>query len=53
MVEFRSNFEVYRRLGPRSRLTGIFYHLSNASIYDDNPGVNSLVVGYAFAPGGR
>ena len=52
-IEFRSNFEVYRRLGPDARVALVFYHLSNSGIYRHNPGSNSLVLGYAFAPGRR
>ncbi len=45
-VEFRSSLEIAYRLrkekGPRIGL--IFYHLSNAVLYDINPGANSLAL---------
>ena len=43
-LEFRSGIEVARTFlrGPRVGL--LFYHLSNADIYDFNPGSNSLVL---------
>lgn len=46
-VEFRSGLEVSYRFGRGSRLGVLFYHLSNARIYDDNPGSNSLVLVWA------
>lgn len=45
-VEFRSGLEVSYRLSDRSRLGLTFSHLSNAVIYDLNPGVESLSVVY-------
>lgn len=45
-VEFRSSIEIFARLGERSRLGLDFYHLSNAGIYEPNPGANSLVLVY-------
>lgn len=45
-VEFRSSIELFVRFGERSRLGVDFYHLSNAGIYDENPGSNSLVLVY-------
>jgi hypothetical protein len=43
-VEFRSAIEAAYEVGPRLRLGLAFYHLSNAGLYDDNPGSNSLVL---------
>ena len=43
-VEFRSAIEAARRVGDRLHLGLAFYHLSNADLYDDNPGSNSLVL---------
>lgn len=43
-VAFRSALEVAREIGPRLRLGLSFYHLSNAGLYDRNPGSNSLVL---------
>jgi hypothetical protein len=47
-LEFRSGLELTYRLARGARLGFVFYHLSNARIYDDNPGSNSLVVTYGF-----
>jgi len=49
-VEFRSGLELSRRIGARSRLGLLFYHLSNAGIYDRNPGTESLVLTYTVRP---
>ena len=45
-VEFRSSIELFTELTERSRLGLTFYHLSNAGLYEDNPGSNSLVLLY-------
>lgn len=50
-VNFRSGFELYRRFDAPSRLGLVFYHLSHAGIYENNPGVNSLVLSYGLALG--
>ncbi len=52
-VEFRSGIELSRELGRGRRLGLAFYHLSNAGLYDFNPGANSLVVTWAWRPAGR
>ncbi len=45
VIEFRSGLEISYRLRPDGpRLGLLFYHLSNASISEDNPGSNSLVL---------
>ncbi|MEE8526591.1 MAG: acyloxyacyl hydrolase [Thermoanaerobaculia bacterium] len=51
VVEFRSGLEISYRLGKNRgggptgpRIGLLFYHLSNASISEDNPGSNSLVL---------
>ncbi len=49
-VEFRSALDVSFEIGERSAAGLSFYHLSNAGIYDRNPGSESLVLTYAFAP---
>ena len=49
-VEFRSSFELAVRTGERSRLGFVFYHLSNAGFYDLNPGSNSAILAWSFAP---
>lgn len=46
-LEFRSAVELSYRLDDRARLGLAFDHISNASIYDDNPGTESLVLMYA------
>ena len=49
-LEFRSGIELSRRLGERSRLGVMLYHLSNARIYEFNPGGESLVLTYTARP---
>jgi len=49
-IEFRSGLELSRRIGARSRLGILFYHLSNAGIYERNPGTESLVLTYSREP---
>ena len=48
LVEFRWGFELARVLANGDRLGVDVYHLSNSSIYDRNPGSNSLVLTYTF-----
>lgn len=43
-IEFRSSLEVSYRLRSRFRLGLLVYHLSNAGIYERNPGSNSLAL---------
>ena len=47
-LEFRSSLELARRFAGGSSLGLAFYHLSNAGIYDDNPGSNSVILTFAF-----
>ncbi|HEX6903259.1 MAG TPA: acyloxyacyl hydrolase [Thermoanaerobaculia bacterium] len=49
-VEFRSGIELTRRIGERSRVGILLYHLSNASLYRFNPGTESLVLTYSTRP---
>lgn len=49
-VEFRSSLELAYTLRARLRLGLLFYHLSNAGIYDRNPGSNSAVLIVSFEP---
>ena len=42
-IEFRSSLEATARVRSNLRLGILVYHLSNAGIYDLNPGSNSLV----------
>lgn len=49
-LEFRSGIELSRRLGRRGRIGLSFYHLSNAGLYERNPGSESLVVIYSARP---
>lgn len=43
-IEFRSGIELGRTLEKGPRLGLGFFHLSNSSIYDLNPGTNSLLL---------
>ena len=52
-VEFRSSLEFARRFAGGSSLGLAVYHLSNAGIYDDNPGSNSVILSWAFPVSGR
>ncbi len=46
-LQFRSSLELSRRLARGGRLGLAVYHLSNASIYENNPGANSVVLTWA------
>lgn len=45
-VEFRSQLELSYRFQDASRIGISFSHISNASIYDENPGTETLAVTY-------
>jgi lipid A 3-O-deacylase len=47
VVEFRSALEIAYEFENRHRLGLIFYHLSNASISDNNPGTEVFSLGYS------
>jgi hypothetical protein len=47
-VEFRSSLELARAIGRGMHLGLAVYHLSNARLYDDNPGSNSVVLVLSF-----
>ncbi len=47
-VEFRSGLEVAYDFAKGPKVGLLFYHLSNADVYDFNPGSNSLVLTLAF-----
>lgn len=49
-LEFRSGIELTRRIGEKSRIGVLLYHLSNASFYRFNPGTESLVLTYSTRP---
>jgi hypothetical protein len=51
-LEFRTGAEFAYRFDNDHRLGLAFHHISNASIYDVNPGTESLVVMYALPLGG-
>jgi len=51
-VEFRSSIELARRFGESSRLGLQLYHLSNAGLYEHNPGSESLVLDWTIGFGG-
>jgi len=50
-IEFRSGIELAYQFQNRQRLGIAFNHLSNASIYDRNPGVETLLVTYSIPTG--
>ena len=47
-VEFRSSLDISRALGNGTRVGIELYHISNARLYDRNPGVNALAFVQAF-----
>lgn len=47
VVEFRSGLEVAYRFDDQSRLGLALHHLSNASIGDENPGTETLILTYS------
>jgi len=47
-VEFRSSLDVSRAVGDTMRIGLTIYHISNARLYDRNPGVNALAFVQAF-----
>ena len=54
IVEFRSSIELAYRFDNRSRLGLSFYHLSNASLDDNNPGTEVLSLVYSIPlPGAK
>lgn len=52
-LEFRSGAEISYRLDRGDRIGLCLYHLSNAAIYNRNPGSESLVLSYTAALGRR
>ena len=52
IVEFRSSIELAWRFDNRARLGLSFYHLSNASLDDNNPGTEVLSLNYSIPLGG-
>ena len=46
-LEFRSALEIGYQWPSRKRLAFVIYHLSNAGIYDHNPGMNSLILTFS------
>ena len=51
VMEFRSGLEIAYRFDDRSRLGVAFQHISNASIDDNNPGTESVVLTYSIPLG--
>lgn len=51
-VEFRSALDLAFRVSRRAAVGLSFYHLSNAGLYDPNPGSESLVVTWSWAGAG-
>jgi lipid A 3-O-deacylase len=52
-IEFKSQLEISYRFDDRSRLGLGISHMSNASIYDRNPGTETLFLTYALPLGGK
>jgi hypothetical protein len=50
-LEFQSGIEVARRFDRGYRVGLVFYHLSNASLSDDNPGTEVLALTFALPLG--
>ena len=50
-IQFRSQLELSYRFDDRSRLGLSVNHISNASIYDSNPGTESVAITYAIPLG--
>ena len=49
-IEFRSALELSHRLKAGSRIGLTFYHLSNAGLFENNPGSESLVLTFVARP---
>lgn len=49
-VEFRSGIELTRKIGARSRIGVLVYHLSNSRLYSLNPGSESVVLTFSTRP---
>lgn len=47
VIEFRSGIEIAYQLQNEHRIGVAFNHLSNASIYDKNPGTETLLLNYS------
>jgi lipid A 3-O-deacylase len=52
-VEFRSALDLAYRVSAHAAVGLSFYHLSNAGLYDPNPGSESLVLTVSWAAGAR
>ena len=52
IIEFHSGLEIAYRFDDRGRLGVAFSHISNASISNNNPGTESLVLSYSIPLGG-
>lgn len=52
-IEFKSQIEFSYRFDNRSRLGFGISHISNASIYDRNPGTETVFITYAMPLGGK
>lgn len=50
-IEFRSGIELAYQMPNQQRVGVAFNHISNASIYDRNPGVETLLVSYSLPTG--
>jgi hypothetical protein len=47
VFQFRTGGEIAYRFGNRARLGISFHHISNAGIYDDNPGTENLLLTFS------
>jgi hypothetical protein len=47
-LEFRSGLEIFRRLGPGTRVGVSIHHISNAGLFDRNPGRETLFLSWSF-----
>lgn len=50
LIEFRSGGDLLFDLPMGGRVGVGFYHLSNGTLYDDNPGTNSILLRYQLPP---
>lgn len=50
-IEFRSGIEIAYQMENAHRVGVAFNHLSNAGIYDKNPGVETLIINYSVPVG--
>lgn len=49
-IEFRSGIDLSWQVSPELALFASYSHISNASIYDENPGTNPGLIGVVWTP---